>query len=792
MIMPGRPLADYYRAEFSIEDQVKSNRCPIKYAINFTIPPMPRPVEPLKFSSEIIEYKSFLREIMKYLSWKKTIRKGYDAIESNAIVNSAYSVADFAMEANSLEKQFHELNGKVDFLPFYETFMERLDEYGKSREKNISAVDKKMLALIYATILSKTMCLRSSQKSISFIDIDTSFESIIQEVKELNETSRIRMVNQQRQRYNEDIIAKIDETNDYIVNAVQPEIQKLFSTLDNDYEIDEPRELPADAIGELTMREGNPKIIGKSVCTRIVTSLLKAVVESLPLLGTVLKFTARAADVISTQSHDGPEIKDSVEPAELRSGLNEFEFAKSDEEQFDAIKKELRELIEFLKITKEDNHKFDDKLNRLMWKEKSKHSIINDDVEQQFRAFNDLVGEQEKKLVAIEKVRNNLHSVRRELIGSIGGLGKANGVEKCLVRIDEAITLIIHIYDRIQEYQEQAKLVLYMSGLHLKIVDQQLEKDLNQLQFNLQANLILTQYIRAVDGFKQAVFPFAAHYVDIYELPATSGENMDSIVANAVDKIKSLSVRINQLNSKSINDNIEQSINTASFDRSDNGTGPFYMWSNDHVHDEIQQLFAGKKIYLLADVMQTGKLNAVKFNAIHVEFHSNNETINEQLEGILQSFHVFLTHMGESDYRCDDQFYTISSRMQTMEYNFAKRNQVLNDGNAIFNQSMMDIKMLSPYTLWAIQLTRGQFDQLKPFVNSVDIELHGHGQYVEEGATICDTDLDKYYSPLPARPQISIVPQHLTGSAAHQLMTTSTHSCVIFVALILIPSLVSQ
>lgn len=113
-------------------------------------------------------------------------------------------------------------------------------------------------------------------------------------------------------------------------------------------------------------------------------------------------------------------------------------------------------------------------------------------------------------------------------------------------------------------------------------------------------------------------------------------------------------------------------------------------------------------------------------------FRSSYQTINDQLEKDLQSFHVSLTHMGESSYRCNDQFYTISSRPQTISYSFARKNQMPAVRNVVYDKLSGGVKLLSPYTFWTIKLGHGQFDELNPFVNFVDIELHGHGQYVDE------------------------------------------------------------
>lgn len=858
---------------------------------------MSDPVEPLKLASGIIEYKAFLRENMKIASREKDTRKTYDAIESNAGINNRYSAADFALELNMLEEQFYELNEQVDFLPFYDSLLQRLDNYSMSNENNISTTDREVLALIYTTILSKTLSMRSSHKSDFIIDIETFFDLIIENMKKLDEAGRIKMINEQRDNYNGTINAKIDETNAYIANVVQPAIEKLFALLDDEMQngIDETIKMQANAIEAIEVKEENAKIIRRNAFIRLATEVLDVVAKAALIFGlegkTVCNMVQAGTDFTRTKFLADPELEKFEVPAAVKIVQNELEKSqeKNDLEKIDAIEDELQKLIVSLENLKAGKFQLAGRLNDFLSKMKSirsKRPFERVDVGQRLGEISAFVRGSQKKLIAIEgtvqivrelhktenaliviasssslykqystnreeldaigvainedrnalialiafknkiygelipmikafhenvdaietnlatkssvaldvqkwKFGDTLSSVKRILVESISGLKTSKKVENSLARIDEAITLLMHIYDRIQNYQEQTKLVKYMSDLHTAdyrrthITDLHLKQILNQLEFNCQANFILSQYGRAVDAFKQAVFPFAADYLEFYQLPVTIAEDhsMDSVIVKVVDKVKLMSERIKELNGTVINKN-DESMHTAHFDRNRGGPGPFYLWPNDEVHNEIQQLFAGKKVYLLADVTQSGKLNAVKFNVINVVFRTSNQTTNEQLEEILQSFHVSMTHMGESDYRCNEQFYTIRCRPQTIAYNFAK-----NDFNGVYGKLSAGINILSPYTLWAIQLSRGQFEQLEPFVDIVDIELHGHGQYVVEGAKICGTDLTKYYTPLPARPQVSTLQRHFVSSGTKILNHTPTHT--LFVTLILLPLLVA-
>lgn len=364
-----------------------------------------------------------------------------------------------------------------------------------------------------------------------------------------------------------------------------------------------------------------------------------------------------------------------------------------------------------------------------------------------------------KSLAALDlqkwQLAPTFRAIQREFEEVLNGFGSQYQVQNYLQRVHESINLIINIYDRIQNYHEHTRFAIYLSELHSADyrdlnVDGQTREDINQLQFNLHANVLLSLYERAVDAFKQAVYPFAAEYLDIYQLPSTllpnKNESMESIIGSTVDNIKSLSDRIKELNNTVINEN-DMSIYNAYFDRDGNANDPFYVWSNDQVREKVGQLFDGHKIYLLADVKESSHLNAVKLRTIRLGFRSNNETIDERLNEILQSFHVSLTHMGESNYRCNNQFFTIHSRPLSLEFSFESGRQTPAVRNVAYDKLSVCNPILSPYTLWAMQLSHGQFDRLTELRDSdVDIELYGHGQYVKQDANVCNSNLGKYYS----------------------------------------------
>lgn len=846
--------------EFRLSDPIyiDSERCPTQYLkTNKTKKPRDRK---FKFTPSLIEYKTLLRKYMKKSPLAKTIQKAYEAFDSNPEINRAYTVIDLVVEANALERQFFELNECVAFLPMYGNLLKRIESCAVVIQPERLVHDRVVLVLLFTTILSKTLSMRSGHESDLIIDIEKFFDLITQNIKKLDEAARVRVIEEHRNKYNEDLRAKIDEANDYIARDIQPEIEQLFSMLDVEMQkvVEETIALEEKTIKEIQRKEEIAKIIRRNSMIRLVTGVLGMVGTAVSFLGPAGAFAAAAigtgSGVINALLVD-PEMNTLEMPPAVKNaqnGLSE-KLEKNNREKFNAIEMEMHKMYKSLSRVTATNYILE-QLRSLMSKAesiKSNHPIIHDDIELLFREFSELVQAHQKFLMlrsesdtkadydhilkiasnalavidssvrvyqqfaaddkkldavgkainadrntlvalkafekqiydelipmidvlhnhldAVEKnlggkssvaldvqqwkVHDTLRSVQNKLIDSVKGFQNEYGIEDCFVKIDEAINLIIRIYDRMQNYQEQSKLVIYLSDLHLagnptlNIGDAQLRDNLHELCHNLQANYIMSQYNRAIGGFKQAVFPFAAEYLEFYRLPETldADKNLSIIVTAAADKIKTLSERMTEFNRTVINEN-DALIHNAHFDRDSVGNQPFYVWPNDEIRHQIEQLFAGKKIYLLADVMRSSRMNAVKFNIVGLEFRASNQSANDQLKQLREFFHVSLTHMGESNYRCDQQFYTISSRPRTIYYSFSQKNQEPVIRNVVYDKLRAGVKLLSPYTLWGIQLSKGPFDELKPFADFVDIELHGYGQYVAENAAICNTDLDKYYS----------------------------------------------
>lgn len=334
------------------------------------------------------------------------------------------------------------------------------------------------------------------------------------------------------------------------------------------------------------------------------------------------------------------------------------------------------------------------------------------------------------------RVHEILRKIQRKFDKATTGYRKIVNLKHFLGQIIVAINSIIDAYDRIQIYEKKMELASHLSELPsadcLKIQETELLNHAKQLNFSLHVDIILEQYYLAVDVFKQAVFPFAAMFLDNYDLHLSlppANNSVDLVIENVVSNLKSLNDQIK--GSNTVTNEHDMFIHNAYFGSDHGSMGPFYEWRNDEVQDQIKSLLTGNATYFFADVRQGSKLNAIKFTDIEVKLKTNDSSKNVQLRRILENVSIALTHMGESNYRCGEWFYTIRSSSIKLSKEF-------NDASNI----------LSPYTLWKMELINGceYFDKLISFSDVVSIELHGNGQYIDSHTTICNTNLREYYS----------------------------------------------
>lgn len=354
--------------------------------------------------------------------------------------------------------------------------------------------------------------------------------------------------------------------------------------------------------------------------------------------------------------------------------------------------------------------------------------------------------------VAKWKVQDTLRNFKLSLQSSVQDFKVEAGIVECVNKLMTAFDVLINLYGRIQTYAEQERFATYLTDVYtadyanMDIDNNSEFKELvTELELTLWSDVVLSQYHNIVDAFKQAVFPFANFYIDDYQLPqdVEQSKNLANLIVSAIDQIRILQSRSIEYNLTSINEH-DKDIVISDFNSATARMGPFYVWRQHDHPNSINDLLSGKPIYLLANIEDKKNLNAVKFNKIGIQFRSNDLSSENRIRTILKYAEITLTHMGISYYRCGNDIYQIMHSNQTIRYTYNDGNDPT-EKNSVYSKIHDGNIMLSPYTMWHIQLEGIDFTQLNELKNSIDIELYGHGTYIHRSTNICTNELRKFY-----------------------------------------------
>jgi hypothetical protein len=355
------------------------------------------------------------------------------------------------------------------------------------------------------------------------------------------------------------------------------------------------------------------------------------------------------------------------------------------------------------------------------------------------------------------RVQASLKEVKLHLRQITAGFEVEERLALCVEKLDDAMTTLIDIYDRIEGYTEQKELADYVADIasagsdNILIPDRNLRSAISTLEKTISVNILLGQYGNVVAAIKQWVFPFADLWLYNFNLPShlminTSHEDIASVVTN---QIRALKIKLTEYKT-SIMGGVHSHIHRAHFSSAYKSAKPFYVWDNKKYKLAIMDLLAGKEVVLKADILNGVKNNAVKFNVIEINFKAARTEIQHQLDKLLVTFHVKLTHHGNSHYKCGNSFYVIRGDNQTIEYSMEKTGDGQPvDYNYVYTRLRNGDMLLSPYAMWSVRLvnvTNVDFKQLRTLGNFVDLELAGEGQYVSQGDEVCNRDLHEYYA----------------------------------------------
>jgi len=315
--------------------------------------------------------------------------------------------------------------------------------------------------------------------------------------------------------------------------------------------------------------------------------------------------------------------------------------------------------------------------------------------------------------------------------------------------IESAITTILDIYNRIDSFRQQAKLVDFISNVlqnDIPInIPLEIKNEINELKRNIYANIIKERYHKAVEAFKYWSFPF--YLCHKYEIESTKENealitNMENILKNLLEQVKNDQIKLQP--------GLDNLIQYYMFEKD----APFYSWSSIDYDHEIRMLLRGEQALLLADV-RNSNFDAVKFCTLFLQFKiMNSLDDDDKLNNILSNFFVELTHFGESNYKYNERFYSINSYYHgeklMLRYQYGCRNNCTN-ANESYKKLEKNKPLLSPYAFWGIKLKpidnkrNNLFEEINKIIqfnSEIEVTLNGYGQYIAEANNLKKLNMD--------------------------------------------------
>ncbi|KAF8789449.1 hypothetical protein HNY73_007386 [Argiope bruennichi] len=417
--------------------------------------------------------------------------------------------------------------------------------------------------------------------------------------------------------------------------------------------------------------------------------------------------------------------------------LNLFDKMKADTEKMDAVTEAMEKLGDKIKKLREYEDTIYDTIEPML-----------QEMEDHMKEISEKLGSKSQVSLDVTKwqVQSTLKDMKLQMERLTEGFVVKDELSRSIEKLDEVMTTMINLYDRIQSYQNQHDLANYIADIssvsasNIPIKDQLLVNAVNRLEFAIRANIVLKQYKSAMDAFKQWVFPFADSYIEKSMLPSQLelDTNIQNLVQNATREIERIKQKLDLYNASVKNG--DQYLVCEEFSSRYVSSQPFFTWRNEEYGGLISNLLSGQEIVLKADIKKSPPLkDAIKFSEIDFDFKTINESAQSLLSETLKGFDIRATHLGNSYYRYADKVFLITSDSVTISYSFEKNNDGMPiRSNEVYNKLKSGDLLLSPYTLWEIRLINRThqyfFQDLESYKNAISLELSGFGSYVDMNA----------------------------------------------------------
>ncbi|KAG4070953.1 hypothetical protein HA402_001390 [Bradysia odoriphaga] len=460
---------------------------------------------------------------------------------------------------------------------------------------------------------------------------------------------------------------------------------------------------------------------------------------------TIKKKENKLKEEIAAGEEEKKKVLDTVQKIEsvvqlVSASFEMFNKFRDDHKKLDAISEALREADEAIMAL----HDYERSIYTTLF------PMVRNMRDDMNEVLNSLSGKSQVALdVTKWEVQSALNGIKTTLEMAMEGFEAQSELTSCFDQLSEALSLLIHIYDRLENYHDQQALGDYIANIGAAgdyedlLRGTEYEQGVRQLDMTIQSNLVLLEYENSMHAFKQWVFPFARSYLESSTLPESLKPVQDEtslreLVVMASKQLKQIKDHITQYWA-TIPAN-EKFFFTGKFYSNEKLGGPFYMWTKEHHKKEIQALFKGDEITLLADVRKSHPFvtyrRAIKFALIYLRFllDGSDEARKAKFEDVLEYFVVNMVYTGVSYYEFQDQIYVINGDPITLSYAIKRDSKGEPEITSTSRDKLLNGDLLlSPFGLWTIRLSADKkkaFQLIKEFVDDVSLELAGKGKYI--------------------------------------------------------------
>lgn len=351
------------------------------------------------------------------------------------------------------------------------------------------------------------------------------------------------------------------------------------------------------------------------------------------------------------------------------------------------------------------------------------------------------------------EMKRTFENIKRTMKKVTEEFEAAEGFIQIVRQMEEAIDTSVTIYSRIQDYQDRIQLVGYMANLAAPQIGSQ-NADIEKLKLKAKRNIVLEQYFKAVKAVRQWAFPFGTIFLGDQVKLEEFEERVTKKEVNEVDFMKQVSAQLKSLSSKveEYAHEIQQRIDKALWEGRfypERGITSFYKWNNPK---QIESLFKGQSTHFHADLSKApSDKTSIKFNHVEIQFKSNDDALQKELDKALNVFRVEMRHSGHSYYVHNRKLYHFSNEGEfSIGYSYGKdKKGSPNQANEVYKKMKSGNFLLSPYTEWIITLVPSEknstlFERFKEHIPKIEIHLVGKGQYVDESHISTPLDMTVY------------------------------------------------